>query len=105
VLLADDVGKDPTMLKQWQKADLAKVLLGNEQRLAWGELRKVMLATLGAWIAYFLVINMFVRVLNKIVIPVLEMPLGFYLAIQGTAVMFGVALYILAKRTDRSQSS
>jgi len=94
------------MLKQWQKADLAKVLLGNEQHLvAWGEIRKVMLATLSAWIAYFLVINMFVRVLNKIVIPLLDMPLGFYLAIQGTAVMFGVALYVLAKRTDRSQSS
>jgi putative solute:sodium symporter small subunit len=90
------------MLKEWQKAAVAKALLSNEQRAAWGELKKVMLTTLGAWIAYFLVINMFVRSLNKIVIPVLDMPLGVYLAIQGTAVIFVVALYTLSKRAGGS---
>jgi putative solute:sodium symporter small subunit len=93
------------MLKQWQRAALAKVLLGNEQPQAWGELKKIVLATLGAWIAYFLVINMFVRVLNKIVIPVLDLPLGFYLAIQGTVIVFGVVLYVLARRNDGAPSS
>ena len=93
------------MLKQWQEAALATALLGNEQQLAWGELKKVMLAALGAWIAYFLVINMFVRALNKIVIPVLDMPLGFYLAIQGTAIVFGVALYVVTKRAGGSSGS
>jgi putative solute:sodium symporter small subunit len=84
------------MLNEWQK-ELTRVLLGYEQRLARGELRKTMLTALGAWIAYFLVIYMFVRSLNKIVIPVLDMPLGFCLAIQGTAIMFGLALYALSK--------
>jgi putative solute:sodium symporter small subunit len=93
------------MLKQWQKAALAKVLPGNEQRLAWGELKAVVLTTLGVWIAYFLVVNMFVRVLNKIVIPVLGVPLGFYLAIQGTVIVFGVALYVLTKLADGSSGS
>jgi len=88
------------MLKQWQKVALAKVLAGDEDRLAWGELRKIVLTALGAWIAYFLLVNMFVRVLNKIVIPFLDVPLGFYLAIQGTVVVFGVALYILTKRAS-----
>ena len=64
-----------------------------------------MLTTLGAWIAYFLVINMFVRSLNKVVVPVLDMPLGFYLAIQGTAVVFVVALYTLSKSADDSMES
>jgi putative solute:sodium symporter small subunit len=84
------------MLNEWQK-ELTRVFLGYEQRLARGELRKTMLTALGGWIAYFLVINMFVRSLNKIVIPVLDMPLGFCLAIQGTAIIFGVALYALSK--------
>jgi putative solute:sodium symporter small subunit len=84
------------MLNEWQK-EVTRVFLGYEQRLARGELRKTMFTALGAWIAYFLVINMFVRSLNKIVIPVLDMPLGFCLAIQGTAIMFGVALYALSK--------
>jgi putative solute:sodium symporter small subunit len=92
------------MLKKWQQVALAKVLPGNEQ-LAWGEFKKIVLTALGAWIAYFLVVNMFVRVLNKIIIPVVEIPLGFYLAIQGTAIVFGVALYVLTKRANRSQPS
>ena len=86
------------MLKEWQK-EVTRVLLGYGQHFAWGELRKITLAALGVWIAYFLVINMFVGSLNKIVIPVLALPLGFCLAIQGTAIMFGVALYALRKMT------
>jgi putative solute:sodium symporter small subunit len=86
-------------MREWHKTEVAKILLNHEQRLA---LRKTMLAVLGAWIAYFVIINAFVRSLNKIVIPVLDMPLGFCLAIQGTAIVFGVALYALSKRVDRS---
>jgi putative solute:sodium symporter small subunit len=92
------------MLKQWHKVALAKALLGNE-RLEWGELKKVMLTALTAWIAYFLVVNMFVRTLNKVVIPLLEIPLGVYLAIQGTVIVFGVALYVIARRADESSST
>ena len=92
------------MLKQWHKVALAKALLGNE-RPAWGELRKVMLTALTAWIAYFLIVNMFVRSLNKVILPVVDMPLGFYLAIQGTMVVFAVAVYVLARRMDESSNS
>jgi len=92
------------MLKQWHKAAIAKVLLGNE-RPEWGELKKVMLTALTAWIAYFLVVNMFVRSLNKVIIPVLDMPLGVYLAIQGTVIVFGVAVYVIARRLDEPSSS
>jgi putative solute:sodium symporter small subunit len=88
-------------MKEWHKTEVAKVLLSYEQRLA---LRKTMLVVLGAWIAYFVIINAFVRSLNKIVIPVLDMPLGFCLAIQGTAIVFGVALYALSKRVDRQEA-
>jgi len=91
------------MLKRWQKAEVARALLRNDPRRIWGEVRTIMLATLGAWIAYFLIINMFVRSLNKIVVPVLDIPLGFCLAIQGTAVVFAVALYMLGKKTDRPE--
>jgi putative solute:sodium symporter small subunit len=86
-------------MQEWHKTEVAKILLNYEQRLA---LRKTMLATLGAWFAYFVIINAFVRSLNKIVIPVLDVPLGFCLAIQGTAIVFGVALYALSKRVDGS---
>ena len=91
------------MLKRWQKAEVARALLSNEPRRIWGELRMVMLATLGAWIAYFLIINAFVRSLNKIVVPVLDIPLGVCLAVQGTAIVFAVALYMLSKKTGPSE--
>ena len=92
------------MLKQWHKVELAKALLGNE-RLEWGELKKVILTALAAWIAYFVVVNMFVRTLNKVIIPVLGIPLGVYLAIQGTVVVFAVAVYVIARRLDEPSSS
>jgi putative solute:sodium symporter small subunit len=91
------------MLKRWRRAEVARALLRNEQRRLWGELRIVMLATFGAWIAYFLVVNMFVRSLNRIVIPLLDLPLGLYLAIQGTAVVFAVALYALSRKTSPTE--
>jgi putative solute:sodium symporter small subunit len=93
------------MLKEWPKAEVAKALLGGKQPPALRVLKKVMAATLGAWIAYFLIVNMFVRSLNKIVIPILDMPLGFLLAIQGTAVVFVVALYMLGRRDEGSLDS
>jgi putative solute:sodium symporter small subunit len=89
-------------MQEWHKTEVAKVLLSNEQRLA---LRKTMLAVLGVWFAYFVIINAFVRSLNKIVIPVVDIPLGFCLAIQGTAIVFGVALYALSKRVESSLDS
>jgi putative solute:sodium symporter small subunit len=89
-------------MQEWHKTEVAKVLLSYEQRLA---LRKTMLAVLGAWIAYFVIINAFVRSLNKIVIPILGIPLGFCLAIQGTAIVFGVALYALSRRVESSLDS
>jgi putative solute:sodium symporter small subunit len=92
------------MLKRWHKVALAKVLPGNE-RLEWGELKRVMLTALTAWLAYFLVVNMFVRTLNKVIIPVLDMPLGVYLAVQGTVIVFAVAVYVIARRMDESSSS
>ena len=50
---------------------------------------------LGLWMTYFLLVNWFVHSLNKIAVPVLEIPLGIYLAVQGAAIVFAVALFRL----------
>jgi putative solute:sodium symporter small subunit len=93
------------MLKQWLTAEVTKALLGREQARVWGEYKKIVVATLGAWIAYFLIVNMFVRSLNKIVIPVLDMPLGVYLAVQGAVAVFAVALYVLSRGTRETSET
>jgi len=52
---------------------------------------------LGLWMSYFLLVNWFAHSLNKIAVPVIGVPLGVYLAVQGTAIVFAVALFRLAR--------
>jgi len=59
--------------------------------------KKPLLVMLGLWMTYFLLVNWFVHSLNKIAVPVLEIPLGTYLAVQGAVIMFGVALFRFAR--------
>ena len=47
------------------------------------------------------IIHMFVVPLNKITIPVLDFPLGFYMAAQGSLIVFVVQLFIFAKQQDK----
>ena len=62
--------------------------------------KKPLLVMLGLWMTYFLLVNWFVHKLNKIAIPVLDIPLGTYLAVQGAAIVFAVALFRFARSAD-----
>ena len=66
----------------------------------WARAKKLLLVMLGLWMTYFLLVNWFVHSLNKIAVPVLEIPLGSYLAFQGAAIVFAVALFRFARSTD-----
>ncbi len=77
--------------------DFAAAVRALERRYGVGGLRRGILAMLVGWIGYFLLINMFVRSLNKVIVPVLDMPLGFFLAMQGAVVIFVIALCVLVK--------
>ena len=48
----------------------------------WRKTTRLMFTHLGVWFFFGYVIHMFVVPLNKIVIPVLGFPLGFYMAAQ-----------------------
>ena len=86
------------MLNQLLHDDLAQALAHNSQ--FWARAKKLLLAMLGVWLTYFLLVNWFVHSLNKIAVPVIEIPLGTYLAIQGAAIVFAVALFRFARSTD-----
>jgi putative solute:sodium symporter small subunit len=79
-------------------ADLAAAALDFEQRLGLRRLKRGMLAMLAAWLAYFVVINMWVRTLNKVIVPFFDMPLGVFLVAQGTAVIFVAAVVMLVRK-------
>jgi putative solute:sodium symporter small subunit len=67
----------------------------------WRATTRLMLTHLGIWFFFGYVIHMFVEPLNKIVIPVLGFPLGFYMAAQGSLIVFVVMLFVFAKQQNR----
>jgi putative solute:sodium symporter small subunit len=65
----------------------------------WPRFKTLMLVMFGAWLVFFFVISTFVRTLNKITVPVVELPLGFYMPVQAAMVVFVVTLFWLARAT------
>ncbi len=51
-------------------------------------LRRTMMVMLPVWLVYFFAIKLFVKNLNAITVPVVDMPLGTYLVILGAFAVF-----------------
>jgi putative solute:sodium symporter small subunit len=67
----------------------------------WRKTTNLMLTHLGVWFFFGFIIHMFVYTLNKVTIPVLGFPLGFYMAAQGSLIVFVVQLFLFAKQQDK----
>ena len=67
----------------------------------WRKTTNLMLMHLGVWFFFGYIVHMFVVPLNKIIIPVLNFPLGFYMAAQGSLIVFVVQLFLFAKQQDK----
>ena len=73
------------------------IVLDFERRLELERLKSGILLLLGAWIAYFLVVEALVPPVDWIVVPALDLSLSTVLAAQGLVVLFGSALYLTAR--------
>ena len=71
------------------------------QEAHWAATTRLMFIHLGVWIFFGYIIHMFVNQLNAITIPVLKFPLGFYMAAQGSLIVFVVMLFMFAKQQDK----
>jgi putative solute:sodium symporter small subunit len=71
------------------------------QEAHWRKTTNLMLIHLGIWFFFGYVIHMFVKPLNKIVIPILDFPLGFYMAAQGSLIVFVVMLFMFARQQNK----
>jgi putative solute:sodium symporter small subunit len=71
------------------------------QQAHWEKTSRLMWTHLGIWFFFGYVVHMFVVPLNKIVIPILGFPLGFYMAAQGSLIAFVVMLFVFAKQQDQ----
>jgi putative solute:sodium symporter small subunit len=67
----------------------------------WRKTTNLMLIHLGIWFFFGYIIHMFVNVLNKVTIPVLGFPLGFYMAAQGALIVFVVQLFLFARQQNK----
>ena len=67
----------------------------------WRRTTRLMLTHLAVWFFFGYVIHMFVVPLNKITIPILGFPLGFYMAAQGSLIVFVGMLFLFARQQDK----
>jgi putative solute:sodium symporter small subunit len=73
----------------------------SKEEAHWRKTTNLMLIHLGVWFFFGFIIHMFVNVLNKVTIPVLGFPLGFYMAAQGSLIVFVVQLFLFARQQDK----
>jgi putative solute:sodium symporter small subunit len=71
------------------------------QEAHWAKTTRLMFIHLGVWFFFGYIVHMFVYPLNKIIIPVLGFPLGFYMAGQGSLIVFVVMLFMFARQQDK----
>jgi putative solute:sodium symporter small subunit len=67
----------------------------------WQKTTRLMWIHIGLWVFFGFIIHLFVVPLNKIIIPVLNFPLGFYMAAQGSLIVFVIMLFVFAKQQDK----
>ena len=75
----------------------ARALSGPRHHVSWSRTKNLMLVLLGLWLLHFLVVHLFITTLNKVTVPILGFPLGFYLAVQGSLIVFVVVLCWFAR--------
>ena len=72
--------------------------MNNDQEY-WAKTKRLMIIALVIWAIFGYGIHLFARQLNEIVI--LGFPLGFYMAAQGSLIVFVVQLFLFAKQQNR----
>jgi hypothetical protein len=85
------------MTTQQRRARALSIALAPDHRVHLEDLKSEILLLLGAWIAYFVVVELFMRTLDRIMVPVVEMPLSGLVVAQGCALLFPRALYLLIR--------
>ena len=72
----------------------------NSQKVEhWDRTRRLMIIHLTIWFIFSFVVHWFAPQLNKITF--MQFPLGFYMAAQGSLVVFVVQLFLFAKQQEK----
>ena len=71
------------------------------QQAHWRRTSNLMFIHLGVWVFFGYIVHMFVKQLNAFTIPILGFPLGFYMAAQGSLIVFVVMLFMFARQQNQ----
>jgi len=71
---------------------------GSEPGRYWQRTSRLMWTMMAIWVVFSFVVHFFASTLNSIVI--LGFPLGFYMAAQGSLIVFVVMLFMFARKQD-----
>ena len=63
----------------------------------WPQFKNLVLGLFGAWIGLFFLTSTFIKPLNKIVVPGLDLPLGFYMPMQAAVIVFAIMVFQFAR--------
>src|SRR5712691_891769 len=87
----------------WMRSngEAMKSMQKTNDEIHWVRTTNLMLVHLGIWLFFGFIIHMFVNVLNKVTIPILDFPLGFYMAAQGSLIVFVVMLFMFARQQNK----
>lgn len=75
--------------------------LKQREEAHWAKTSRLMFTHLAVWFFFGFLIHMFVVPLNKITIPIVGFPLGFYMAAQGSLIVFVILIFWFAAKQNR----
>jgi putative solute:sodium symporter small subunit len=65
----------------------------------WPRFKNLVLGLFATWIGFFVVTSTFMKPLNKVVVPGLDLPLGFYMPLQAAVIVFAVLVFQFSRAT------
>ena len=71
----------------------------SQREAHWARTRNLMIVHIVIWFVFSFLVHWFAPQLNKI--SFMHFPLGFYMAAQGSLVVFVVQLFVFARQQDR----
>jgi putative solute:sodium symporter small subunit len=71
----------------------------SNDEIYWGKTSKLMILMMALWVFFGFIVHMFVVPLNGI--KILGFPLGFYMAAQGSLIVFVAMLFWFARAQDK----
>jgi putative solute:sodium symporter small subunit len=90
-----------SLLRRHDKREGIAAMAESKEEAHWRKTTRLMLTHLGVWFFFGYVIHFFVVPLNKVTVPILGFPLGFYMAAQGSLIVFVVMLFMFARQQNK----